>query len=472
MSTVPPVPLEERVNRFVAEKSLFAGIRRLGLAVSGGSDSLSLLYLLPPLCQAKGIEPSVLNFDHAIPGEHSDVDAAFVRDEADRLGLPFYGEQASGIAAGGGRSLEMAAREARQAFYRRAAAKLGLDAIATGHQADDVAETLLLRLLRGAGAAGLSGLRPRSEISFEDGPSLVIIRPLLAIRREELRDWLRARSRDWCEDPSNQNEAIPRNEVRRTILPALARRGRGLDETILQLAQSADILREEDAYLEGQASSWLANLASGDALPLARLRAELPLALQRRVARTWLLKHLGADAAGFTSVARVLALADNEVVTLPGGHRVSCASGILRPVAEPPKVTALAPSSLPVPGRVEWGDFVIETSLGGPVVKSRTALDAWPAVCTLSATRIAGRPLSVRTRLPGDRMDPFGLEGTKKLQDIFTDGKLPAARRDAYPVIVCGDEIVWLPGYRVASPYAVRDGEDVLRLVVALRARC
>ena len=111
------VGIEARVARFVAEKGLFSGVNRLGLAVSGGSDSLSLLHVLAPLCREAGIVPVVLNFDHAIPGEHSDVDAAFVRDEASRLGLEFVGEVADGIVSGGGKSLEMATREARQAFY-------------------------------------------------------------------------------------------------------------------------------------------------------------------------------------------------------------------------------------------------------------------------------------------------------------------------------------------------------------------
>ena len=468
----PVVELEERVRRFVAEKTLLSGVRRLGLAVSGGSDSLSLLHLVAPICRREGIEPFVLNFDHAIPGEHSDADAAFVRGEAGRLGLPFHGERAAGIAAGGGQSLEMAARAARQAFYRRAAAHLRLDAIATGHQADDVAETLLLRLFRGAGAAGLSGLRPRSvlpPLAGTDDAPLVLVRPLLGLRREELRDWLRERNLGWREDPSNANEAIPRNEVRRTILPALARRGGGADDTVLQLAQSADILREEDAYLDGLASGWLAALPSDGGLPLARLQAELPLALQRRVARAWLLARFGAEAAGFASVGRILALGEGDVATLPGGHRVACASGTLRPTGKP-QASAPAPAPMPVPGTVAWGGFTLETSVVAPVEKARGALDVWPAVCTLSLARIAGRPLTVRARQPGDRIVPFGLGGTKKIQDIFTDGKLPAARRDVYPLIVCGGEIAWVPGYRVAAPFAVRPGEACLRIRVSPRS--
>ena len=452
------------------EKGLFQSVSRLGLAVSGGSDSLSLLHLMEPLCREAGIVPVVLNFDHAIPGEHSDADAAFVRDEAMRLGLEFYGETADGIACGGGKSLEMAAREARQAFFRRAAARFGLDAIATGHQADDVAETLLLRLLRGGGAAGLAGLRPRSILPPQppDGQKpLVLIRPLLEITREELREWLRERGLGWCEDPSNANETIPRNEVRRSILPALERRGSGHAETVRQLARSADILREEDDYLDGVAAAWLASVPSDGPLPIARLLSEETLAICRRVTRMWLLTRLGGDAAGFACVEAVLALADGGVATLPGGWRVKRASGMLAIVSG--KVErALPPETIiPVPGEVPWGRYTIRASLDGAIDRSRQSLSVWPAVCTISARILSGKTLTIRGRRDGDRMAPYGLDGTRKLQDIFTDAKVPVAERDTYPVIASGDEIVWLPGYRIAAPYAVRDGEQCLRLVVS-----
>ncbi len=452
------------------KKGLFTGVNRLGLAVSGGSDSMSLLHLVVPLCREVGVVPVVLNFDHAIPGEHSDADAAFVRDEATRLGLEFHGETADGIVCGGGKSLEMAAREARQAFYRRAAAHFGLDAIATGHQADDVAETLLLRLLRGGGAAGLAGLRPRSVLPSQtpDGQRpLVIVRPLLEISREELRKWLRDHGLGWCEDPSNANEMIPRNEVRRSILPALERRGSGHAETVRQLARSADILREEDDYLDDLAAAWLASMPADGHLPIARLLAEEPLAIRRRVTRMWLLTRLGADAAGFSCVEAVLALADGGVLTLPGGWRVKRTSGMLEVVSE--KVECIAPpeTPIPVPGMVSWGRYTITASFGGSIDRSRQNLGAWPAICTLSARVLSGKGLTVRGRREGDRMAPYGLAGTRKLQDVFTDAKIPVAERDTYPVVVCEDEIVWLPGYRIAAPYAVRDGEQCLRLVVS-----
>ena len=462
--------LKDRIRRFIADKDLFSGIGRLGLAVSGGSDSISLLHLVAPLCREVGIVPVVLNFDHAIPGEHSDVDAAFVRDEAARLGFEFFGEVADGIVPGGGKSLEMAAREARQAFYRRAADLYALDAIATGHQADDVAETLLLRLLRGAGAAGLAGLKPRSVLppkAPHGTRALTIIRPLLEIRRDELREWLREHGLGWCEDPSNANEAIPRNEVRRSILPALSRRGSGLAETVQQLARSAEILREEDDYLDDVAAAWLAAVETAeDGLPIARLQTEEPLAMRRRIVRLWLISHLGGDGAGFACVERVLALADGDVATLPGGRRVTRVAGMLGILPEKASLPTPSATILPVPGEVKWGNYSIAASSGGPIERSRQRLGVWPAVCTLSARVLSGKSLAVRGRRQGDRMAPYGIGGTRKLQDIFTDAKEPEAERDSYPVIVCGEEIVWLPGYRIAAPYAVRDGEEIIRLII------
>ncbi len=503
--------LQAQVASFVEEKGLFNGVSRLGLAVSGGSDSISLLHLVAPLCREAGIVPVVLNFDHAIPDEHSDVDAAFVRDEAARLEIEFYGEVADGILAGGGKSLEMAAREARQAFYRRAADRFALDAIATGHQADDVAETLLLRLLRGAGAAGLAGLKPRSVLppmAPHGLKPLVIIRPMLEIRREELRAWLNERGIGWCEDPSNANEAIQRNEVRHSILPALARRGNGLADTVNQLARSADILREEDDYLDGVAAAWLASAggpgivrtASGNGdLPLARLVAEQPLAIRRRVVRMWLMTQCGGvapaplggaapgravrqdaappvdglkpvfhgkEAFGFACVEALLGLADGDVATLSGGWRAKRMAGMVGIVPDEVKDSVPPETLLAMPGELHWGRYTVSVSFGGPVERSRQRLGAWPTTCTLSAQLLADKTLAVRGRKPGDRMAPYGLEGSRKLQDIFTDAKVPEAKRDSYPVIVCGDEIVWLPGYRIAAPYAVRDGDECLRLTV------
>lgn len=461
--------LEERIFRFIIAKSLFKDVKRIGIAVSGGSDSLSLMYLLPEICRKNGIVPVVLNFDHGIPGEHSDEDTVFVRETAAKLGLEFAGEQGKNICARDGKSLEMVAREYRQDFYRRMAFELDLDAIATGHQANDVAETLVLRLLRGAGAAGLSGMKPMSVLppsAKYGGRQLRIIRPLLEIQRDELRDWLRMTGVSWREDPSNTNEAIQRNEVRRSILPAIARRGNGLQETISQLTRSAEILREEDDYLESLAGKWIDSAVQANGqLPIDRLNADLALPLRRRVLRKWLIDHVSSAAAGFSVVESMLSIADGGVLTLPGGHQIVSNGGMLKVVehAEEPQLEEMPIS---VPGQVVWGRFVISADYAGTVTRTKSRINEWPAICTVSAKSIEGKSLFVRPRKSGDRIRPYGLNGSKKLQDVFTDEKLPADLRDTYPIITDGNSILWIPGYRISSEAAVRAGEKTVMISI------
>lgn len=451
-------------------------MRRLGLAVSGGSDSMALFHLAAQWCKDNGVDAVVLCFDHAIEGENSAEEAKFVCAEAEALGLELVVERADPpVREGNGKSLEMAARDARRAFYTRAAEAHRLDAIATGHQRDDVAETVLLRLLRGAGAAGLSGLRPNSHASRSDSraPSRVpTLRPLLGFSRYELRQWLQSRGKSWMEDVANSNLKIPRCRMRMRGIPALAA-AMGEDEgrIVEALAQSAAILREEDGLLAQLADDWLAAHGGIDApLSLSALRNE-PLALARRVAREWLLRHAGAEATGFETVEALLATPSGGTLNLPGGAiaDIDAQGSVLIREPRPVLTRGLCPAyPLPLSGSVFWGAYAIATSLCATVERTRKAPGVWPASCTLSARAIrAAGGLSVRGRRPGDRMRPFGIDGTRKLQDVFVDCKVDEPLRDTWPVICAGEEIAWIPGYRIAAPFAVADGEEAVRIEVS-----
>lgn len=454
--------IEDRVASCIDSYRLLEGVGRLGLAVSGGSDSIALLHIMAPICAAKGILLFVLNMDHGVEGEHSDEDAVFVKGVADSLGVQFVGGVASGIHGGGGESFEMAARKVRHAFFRDKFTELALDAIATGHQADDVAETFLLRLVRGAGADGLSGLKPVSE-----GPTgdIRIIRPLLGIGREELREWLRGRGHGWREDPSNADTSIQRNGIRRVIIPELERLV-GHD-VIGSIAQSAEILREEDMYLEGVANEVLSSLRDGDALPISTLHLLQPLPIRRRVVRAWLLDRFGADAAGFRWVEAVLAMRNGMSITLPGDARIKMEFGFAKPdIEEEIAVGAPPDMEVHVANQLIWGRYSIFSRYALKIDRSAQAFGKWPATCSIAFNRLQGKPLVVRERRPGDRIAPIGMEGTKSLQDILVDAKVPAIERDAYPVFECDGQIVWLPGYRVSRDFAVRDGDVILALSV------
>ena len=210
--------------------------RRIGLAVSGGADSVALLALMADMQASHGFDAVVLHVDHGLRSDSAD-DARFVESLAGKYGLPFHALRTR-VRRRRGESVEMAARRVRLAFFARMTARLGLDAIATGHHADDVAETFILRLARGAGPEGLAGLKPVSHV---DG--VTFIRPLLNVRDADLRRFLAERGLAWREDSTNADTSIPRNNVRHVILPFLREH---LDPRITEhLCKSAAILRGE-----------------------------------------------------------------------------------------------------------------------------------------------------------------------------------------------------------------------------------
>lgn len=422
-------------------------LKRLGLAISGGSDSMALMHLAVDWCRDNCAIPVALCFDHAIAGENSAAEAEYVRIAAENLGIACIVERANPpISAGGGKSIEMAARDARMVFFSRMRKAHALDAIATGHQRGDVAETVILRLLRGAGAAGISGLRPEGS---------GIIRPLLEIGREELRNWLKSRDITWMDDVANSNEAIPRCRVRRRVLPALAATMEMEADSIEKaLAQSAKILRDEDSLLENLAQQWIAGHGGITmSLPLADLKME-HRAIAKRVARMWLLKVAGAEAAGYSFVDQLLNAVNGDAVNLPDGIvlRINDGTASIQDDAAPTTVFSL--------------------KVGGPMTAAlthrREVPGVWPAKCALSARAVEEHgPLRLSVRAPGDRMHPFGVDGSRKLQDIFVDMKISERERATWPVIWSGSVIAWLPGFRISAPFAVHDGEPYLLLEVA-----
>jgi tRNA(Ile)-lysidine synthase len=264
---------------FAGRHGLFGAGARIGVAVSGGADSVALLLLLDGLAAASGWQLTVLHYDHAWRAE-SGADAAFVAALARRLGWPLRGARARAPLPMADR--EQQARRARYAFFERAGAEL--DWVATAHTADDQAETVLLRLLRGAGPAGLAGILPRRALA--PGSRVRLARPLLWARREALRAWLGRREQPWREDRTNQDLHPRRNRVRHEFLPPLAAAfNPGL---VRGLCDLAEILRAEEevwaAALAGTfARLWQPGRGGGgfrrDAF------ARLPLALRRRLVR-------------------------------------------------------------------------------------------------------------------------------------------------------------------------------------------
>ena len=253
-------------------------LRTLGLAVSGGADSTALLVLMAELQSTHGFRAVVLHVDHGLRPDSS-ADARFVKHLAEVYGLPFHMTRPR-VVRRPGESIEMAARRVRLAFFARMTKRLKLDAIATGHHADDVAETFILRMARGAGPEGLAGLKRISHVG-----SITFIRPLLDIRDAALHGFLRDRGISWREDSTNSDLSIPRNKVRRLVLPWLRE---NLDPHITEhLCKTAAILRGDLSRESSDSVASQGNLPSPQLLDKSfTLKIESSVGFTRRMPGT------------------------------------------------------------------------------------------------------------------------------------------------------------------------------------------
>lgn len=424
---------------------LFPAGCRVLVGVSGGADSVALLHLLHVLCGSEGMALTVAHLHHGLRGDAAEEDLQFVRQLAWKLGRPCLADRVDVPALARERkiSIEMAAREARYDFFRRAAAEAGADRVALAHHADDQAETILLRLLRGAGGAGLGGMAPLAVVR-----GLTLVRPLLGVSRAALRGFLRAHGLRWREDATNADTALLRNRVRAELVPLLEARFQPALREVL--GRTAELLRDDEAALADLASCAAdrARTPSGD-LAWAVLSG-LPIAVRRRVLLGWLRAGgVPESRIDVSLVRRVEALPVQGRLALPGGSTVFRVGARLVLEAKG-RTTASFEAALAVPGEVVWPE-------AGCIISARRgrgiARGPWSA--TISPERLAGRALAVRSWRPGDAFRPWGMEGTVKLQDVWVDRKVPRAERGLQPVIACGSEIVWVPGYRIAAAWAL-----------------
>ena len=366
---------------------------------------------LTHLLKAQGYAVTAAHLDHGLRTSSRD-DAGAVARFCAELGVPLVTERVEGLSRG-----EAAARAARYDFLARAARRVGSAKVAVAHTADDQAETVLLRLIRGAGADGLRGMPRERRLA----PGILLVRPIL--------DWSRAQVLAYCEehnlsyvtDESNRDPAFLRNRIRHQLLPLLEREyNPGIRAVLLRTARS---LTDDAAALDAIAGSELEGVDPDRGIELQRLR-RLPVAIQRRLVRalwkaTTALPPLGAD-----HVEQAL----RGDADLPQGWHAEHAAGRLR--LHRRSRTAPSPPfeyRLPVPGSV----------------------DVPEANVRIVATGSASGPLTVRSRRPGDRLVPWGGQGHRKLQDLLVDAKVPRGQRDRIAIVTGPDQtILWVVGIR------------------------
>ncbi|MBL7076592.1 MAG: tRNA lysidine(34) synthetase TilS [Kiritimatiellae bacterium] len=450
------------------QNGLLSEHKHLLLAVSGGADSVALLLAMHALKRSFGFRITVAHLDHQLRGSEGRADAAFVASLAKRLRVACVTGRSDvrGVARRKHISLEMAAREVRYRFLARTARAKGTTAIVTAHTADDQAETVLLRLARGSGATGLGGIRPEgrvSELGLGIPPSdIVLLRPLLDVSRADIEAFLNRADQPWREDVSNASTAFLRNRVRHELLPLLEAR---LNPSVRQtLCRTAEILAEEEEWLNDMAARALDDcLDDGDRLERKALGL-LPPALARRVVRRWLMTAgVPPDAVDFGAVERVRALAAQDAgsreVALQGPQCVVRRYGQLSvetaaPMHAPFRVGLTVPGETLLP---EQGLRVVVCREPGVVREAGDEPGRLPASASLSCRAVGRRRLYLRSAQPGDRLQPYGMKGSRKLQDIFVDAKVPADQRGSIPILECGGAIAWIPGYRIAHPFRVTD---------------
>ncbi|MDF7826298.1 tRNA lysidine(34) synthetase TilS [Pontiellaceae bacterium B12227] len=394
------------------------------VGVSGGGDSVALLRVFRIL----EIPCTVAHLNHQLRGDESAADEHFVRALAAELDFPMVGKSVDvkQLAETTGQSIEMAARQARHDFF----AEFEDSVIALAHHADDQVETFVLKLARGAGTDGLCGMP-----FFQSLEKLQIIRPMLNVPRAGIFQWLEENGHRWREDSSNSDENFLRNKVRHTILPMLGNElNPNIRETILR---TMDILRAEN--------EWMSDLINDCRLPIA----ELPLAAQRRKLRNWLFEQ-GAESVGFEAVEQVLKLMEagegSAIYELNSRQRVVVEYGTPRFEA-----TGFQPLEL---------SWTLSCEPGTGWIKDESRIGEYPASASVSAEKVGDSEVLVRNWRPGDRIGPLGMEGTRKIQDILTDLKVPKARRNNVPVVECRAEIIWVPGYRIARGWELKKSSD------------
>ena len=456
--------LIERVRRTIDQHALLPPGSRVLVGLSGGADSVALTVLLHELAPAGGFSLAGLaHVHHGLRGRAADEDETFCRALAGRLALPIAVDHVDVRALARKRhlSIEEAGRDARYRFFEQAAASGGADRVAVGHTLEDQAETLLLNLIRGAGLRGLSGIRPRNG---------AVIRPLLDVRHDELRAYLRTRGVEFREDDSNRDTALLRNRVRHELLPLLeAHYSPGVVEV---LARSAAIARDDEAFLAREADGAWDRVVrtSGVRVELdAAVLALEPPALAGRVALRALTACADGKFVGGEHVGDLLALAGTALepasCDLPGQRAEKRGGRIVLTPRMGPGRGRRAPAAefrytLPVPGTTHVEEARVTISAERA---PRLPEGGFEALCGSFPGRVAvvdgalvPGPLTIRSRKAGDAFRPLGLSGRKKLQDYFVDRKIARADRDRVPLVVdAQDRIIWVAGHASSGDFRV-----------------
>ncbi|MEW6214174.1 MAG: tRNA lysidine(34) synthetase TilS, partial [Nitrospirota bacterium] len=450
----------------IKKYSMLVGEEKILIGLSGGPDSVCLLYVLNDLKDKFMLDLHAMYIDHLLrPGE-TDIEIELCKNLCEKLKVPFITKSidVKSYAKKQGINRQEAARELRYRIFEEIAYEINANKIALGHTADDHAETLLMRLFRGSGPTGLSGIPPvRGNI----------IRPLIEIERKEIEGFLDEGKIDYIVDSSNLKKDYLRNKIRLSLIPMLREFNPDIIET---LSKTAAIFREEERYFEIIVAKTLMKLISRK----TDTRIELFLVpfeimdkvIMRRVLRKTIEETKGLRGVSFIHIENIIELIKNgkpgDRLYLPKGIRVIKEYSTLVLTSEPP--VKLNTYTFAVPGEIvlKEAGILIRASIVGSQESEVMGHDSrlWTTLGIFDADRLTF-PLIIRPRKNGDFFCPLGFGKRRKLQDFFVDEKVPRDERDKIPLIISGKDIVWVVGYRGDERFKViEETKRVLKLEV------
>jgi tRNA(Ile)-lysidine synthase len=446
-----------RVKTTISKYRMLKPGDRVVVGVSGGADSICLLHILLQL-REYSLDIIVAHLDHGIRGKEAKRDLLFVKRTAESLGLKFETGEADAprLKKESKMTLEEAARVLRYEFLEETRKKFGADRIATAHTLDDQAETVLMRLMRGSGARGLSGIPP---VSRE-----VIIRPLIETKRADIEKYLQSKGVGWIEDSTNKLRDIQRNRIRLDLIPELETYNPRIKET---LSRTSDILRIEEDYIDREAKRNYARIFTqdirglkGDLRKFGRLHKALRLSILRLA-----IEELNKGLRNITSLHIISA---DEYLTSGAASgeiefpdRIVIAKGYDSfLVTTRPGLERKFSYSIDSPGRWRFPEFDVDIEK----VTAETLEEKREDIVYLDAGKIVF-PIEARSFRAGDRFMPLGMKSEKKLKNFFVDEKIPRFERYGIPIFTSGGDIFWVGGMRIDDRFKIRrKGKKALKL--------
>lgn len=412
-------------------------------ALSGGRDSVYLLYRLLEWAKERELTVSAAHYNHHLRGEESDRDEQFVRQLCESLQVPLYvdGGDVSGFAKENGLGVEEAARTLRYTFLEQARTTCGADVIATAHHADDLAETMLFQLARGAGTKGLSGIPPRRGN---------IVRPILMVTRQEIDAYLESNGSSYVEDSTNALDDGSRNLIRHHVIPMLQQIN---PEFVRHAARSAMLLREDEGYIQLQADRFLEERPIRQGIDGRELLC-LPQPVAARVVRS-----VWGSGLSYEHVRQILELCRGEGLSfahVPGAVvRYDCGRLWTDEAVERPDEVPLCGER----GEVQYGDFHISWEMGICTEEIHNSLNTF----SLKYENMKDA-VTVTARRDGDRIKLAGAAYTKKLKQLFLEHRLTQPQRAAVPVFRDGSGVAAVYGFGIAQRCVPEIGDKIISI--------